>query len=131
MKRDHAWDLLDVLVGGDVGAGDLLHHLLSHSPQGKTPVPGPGDQELVIQPGLVKDPVVVGILTDADRVKGGQPVKLNSRKSPLKAVFFFFFALPVNCHIIAVSGSSSEQRAGGVDLDAVDPALLVRRHRVL
>ena len=129
MKRDHAWDLLDVLVGGDVGAGDLLHHLLSHSPQGKTPVPGPGDQELVIQPGLVKDPVVVGILTDADRVKGGQPEKPNSRKSPLKAVFFF--ALPVNCHIIAVSGSSSKQSAGGVDLDAVDPALLVRRHRVL
>ena len=71
MKRDHAWNLLDVLVGGDVSAGDLLHHLLSHSPQGKTPVPGPGDQELVIQPGLVKDPVVVGILTNTNWVKGG------------------------------------------------------------
>ena len=82
MKRDHAWDLLDVLVGGDVGAGDLLHHLLSHSPQSKTPVPGPGDQELVVQPGLVKDPVVVGILTDADRVQGGQPVNTYSSKTP-------------------------------------------------
>ena len=70
-ERYYAWDLLDVLVGGDVGAGDLLHHLLSHSPQGKTTVPGPRHQELVVQPGLVKDPVVVGILTNTDWVKGG------------------------------------------------------------
>ena len=68
-------DSLDVLVGGDVRAGDLLHHLLRHSPQGEAAVPGPGDQELVIQPGLVKDPVVVSILTNTDGVKGGQPVK--------------------------------------------------------
>ena len=39
--------------------------------------------------------------------------------------------LPVNCHIIAVPGSSSKQGAGGVNLDAVDPALLVWRHAVL
>ena len=39
--------------------------------------------------------------------------------------------LPVNCHIIAVPGSSSKQGAGRINLDAVDSTLLIRRHAVL
>ena len=99
-------DSLDILVGGYVSTGDLLHHLLRHSPQGKTAIPGPGYKELIVQPGLVKDPVVVRILTHADRIKGGQPGKTDILENlPIDKSFFF---LPVNCHVIAIPSSSSK-----------------------
>ena len=64
---------LDILIGGDVCTSDLFNHLLSDPPQGEAAVPRPGDQELVVKPGLIEDPVVVSVLSHADWVKGGKP----------------------------------------------------------
>ena len=64
---------LDILIGGDVCISDLFNHLLSDPPQGEAAVPRPGDQELVVKPGLIEDPVVVSVLSHADWVKGGKP----------------------------------------------------------
>ena len=64
---------LDILIGGDVCTGDLFNHLLRDPPQGEAAVPRPGDQELVVKPGLIEDPVVVRVLSHADWVKGGEP----------------------------------------------------------
>ena len=62
---------LDILIGGDVCTSDLFNHLLGDPPQGEAAVPRPGDQELVVKPGLIEDPVVVRVLSHADWVKGG------------------------------------------------------------
>ena len=50
----------------------------------------------------------MGILSHADGVEGGKSV---------------------HSHIVAVPSSSGEQSPAGVDLDAVDPALLLRWRR--
>merc|ERR1719209_784223 len=58
----------DELVAGDVRLGHLVHHVLGDPPEGQAPVPAPRHQELVVQPGLVEDPVVVSVLPHTDRV---------------------------------------------------------------
>ena len=58
------------MVARVVGGGDGVHHVLSDPPHGERAVPRPGHQELIVQPGLVKDPITVGVLPNADGVEG-------------------------------------------------------------
>ena len=53
---------LHELVGGDVGVGDLVDHLLGDAPEAEVAVPRARDEELVVDPSLVKDPVRVAAL---------------------------------------------------------------------
>ena len=101
---------LAIVVAWVVSTGHSIHHLLGDSPHGQSAVPGARDEELIVQPGLVKDPVAVGVLAHADGVEGGQPV---------------------HGHVVAVPGPGGEQTPARVDLNAVDPALLLswRRRR--